>query len=115
MTKIWIEKPLYGGDSLLGQTNCRDTVKTIVGLCTGHCSLNTHRFRLRLAPSPACDYCGQEEETTVHFLLECPAFVRQRVVFLGEGIASHLTLKATHVNVLMAYINATGRFVKSLQ
>ena len=104
----------YGGDSLLSQTNCRETVKTVVILCTLHCSLNTHRFRMRLSP-PACNYCEHEEETHVLFLLQCPVIVRQRAVFLGEGIASHLTLKAKHVNVLMAYINATGRFIRSPQ
>jgi hypothetical protein len=43
-----------------------------IGLRTGHCHLNAHLFRkLKLAPSPTC-FCGLDDQTPEHILLNCP-------------------------------------------
>ncbi|KAJ7224684.1 hypothetical protein GGX14DRAFT_651371, partial [Mycena pura] len=47
-------------------------------LRTDFSSLNAHRFRCRLAPSPACDACGAANETRAHYLLHCPAWEHLR-------------------------------------
>ena len=39
-------------------------------LLTGHCSLNSYRFRFKLSPSPNCT-CGHEEEDIEHYILHC--------------------------------------------
>jgi hypothetical protein len=40
-------------------------------------NLKANLFAKSLADSPECD-CGEPEESTEHYLLECPLFSRQR-------------------------------------
>jgi len=57
--------------------NRRD-VKVFVGLLTGHSILNRHLSVMKLRNDPLCPACGEEEETTFHFLGTCPAGMQDR-------------------------------------
>jgi len=52
--------------------NRRD-IKVLIGLLTGHITLNRHLSVMKLHNDPLCPACGEEEETTYHFLATCPA------------------------------------------
>ncbi|KAJ7334820.1 hypothetical protein DFH08DRAFT_939562 [Mycena albidolilacea] len=52
-------------------TVSRADISILSQLWTDFSSLNAHRFRCRLTPSPACDAA---KETRAHFLLHCPAW-----------------------------------------
>ncbi|KAJ7215025.1 hypothetical protein GGX14DRAFT_359844 [Mycena pura] len=51
----------------------RADITLLSRLRTDFSALNAHRFRSRLALSPACDACGAPQETCSHYLLHCPA------------------------------------------
>jgi hypothetical protein len=71
--------------------------------------------------SPECEACGMEsEETTRHYLLDCPAHERARRTLqraLGHrkaGSIPFLLSNADATKPLMEYADATGRFAEWL-
>jgi len=45
----------------------RREFKVLVGLLTGHTTLNRHLCVMKLRKDPLCSACGEEEETVFHF------------------------------------------------
>jgi len=56
----------------------RRELKVLVGLLTGHTTLNRHLCVMKLRKDPLCSACGEEKETAFHFLGRCSA----RIPFL---------------------------------
>ena len=69
--------------------NKQDTA-ILTKILTGHNNLNHHSFRAKLADSPKCDYCkdNEENETAMHILLDCAAFTEERQYTFGKPILS---------------------------
>ncbi|XP_036138900.1 uncharacterized protein LOC118644432 [Monomorium pharaonis] len=55
-------------------------------LLTGHGDLNYHLYKLGSSDTPDCRWCGEEEETSLHILGNCPVLVGPRARLLGSGI-----------------------------
>lgn len=49
-------------------------MRIVIGIITGHYSLNAHLSRIGIRADPDCDYCSHLEETAFHFLCECAGF-----------------------------------------
>jgi hypothetical protein len=47
-------------------------------LRSGHIPLNAYLHRFKRAESASCPACGHHNETTQHFLLDCPAYAHER-------------------------------------
>ena len=109
LTKNWVETPWYGSRSLLHSLNDRDSVRLLVGMYTSHCLLNQHRFRMGLTHSPQCDNCEAEIESPFHFLAECPRYLMERLIYLGELYPQMCLLCEIPKIMLVAYMNATDR------
>ena len=82
---------------------------------TGHCALYAHLHRIGAAPSPMCPACRRERETVVHFLLQCPAYTRQRRnLIAAAGHSARFINKLLNTKAMLphlfAYIKETGRF-----
>jgi hypothetical protein len=82
-------------------------------------ALNAHRYRCRLAPSPACDACGAAKETRTHYLLHCPAWEHLRhplqQASYSAGILGAVDVRTmlNHPKLLkpvIDFIIQTGRF-----
>ena len=69
--------------------NKQDTA-ILTKILIGHNNLNRHSFRAKLADSPNCDYCkdNEENETAMHILLDCAAFTEERQYTFGNPILS---------------------------
>jgi hypothetical protein len=88
-------------------------------LRTDFSALNSHRYRCRLTPSPACDACGAAKETRAHYLLHCPAWEHLRPPLQHASYAAGI-LGAVDVRTLLNhpkllksvihFINQTRRF-----
>jgi len=50
--------------------------KLVVDLLTGHISLNRHLTVMKIQEDLLCPACGEQEETSLHFLGECYANVQ---------------------------------------
>ena len=48
----------------------RRELKILVGLLTGHITLNRHLTVMKIQEDPLCPACGEQEETSLHFLGE---------------------------------------------
>ncbi|XP_036138478.1 uncharacterized protein LOC118644325 [Monomorium pharaonis] len=81
---------------MLGECLSRDLARSIRSLgrgdarlarqlLTGHGDLNYHLHKLGHSDTPSCRLCGEEEETSLHILGNCPALVGPRTRLLGSG------------------------------
>ena len=68
---------------------------TILRLRTGHCRLNAHMYRLKLATTPLCP-CGTAPQTPEHVLQTCPNFSSLRQKTWPSGTSLHSKLYGSH-------------------
>jgi ribonuclease HI len=93
----------------------RRQASLLIQLRTGHAPLQAYLHRIQRAESPMCTHCERGRETTLHYLMICPAFAEQRrrlVADAGQGardMAKLLNDKKT-MQHLWTYIAGTGRF-----
>ena len=79
----------------------RKHTSIITQLITGHAPLNKHLHRIGKTDTPTCPSCHEHEETTLHFLLHCPAhqaihrLMMDQVPYEDQNLAG---LLATHSN-----------------
>ena len=64
----------------LGRTKLRG----LIGVLTGHVSLNYHLHKIGIVNDPICRGCGFEPETARHFICTCPALRNLRIKRLGD-------------------------------
>ena len=62
----------------------RTRLRVLVGILTGHTSLNYHLHKMGIVNDPICRGCGLEPETARHFVCACPALMNLRTRFLGD-------------------------------
>ena len=93
----------------------RKTASRIFQLRVGHIPLNQYLHQFKRVNSPHCPACGHPEETTEHFLLQCPIYAHERWLLLNQASGSTPKLKKLLTSqklltLLANYIEATGRF-----
>ncbi|KAJ8982626.1 hypothetical protein NQ317_002677 [Molorchus minor] len=54
---------------ILGRS--RETLNQLVGILTGHCKLRRHLSLLGIEEDPTCPRCGEDDETSYHFVGQC--------------------------------------------
>jgi len=65
----------------------RKDLRLLVGLLTGHNTLNQHRTLLKRMDDPLCPFCKEEEKDTslsLHLLGNCCAIAEKRCDFFGR-------------------------------
>ncbi|KAF8802975.1 hypothetical protein BYT27DRAFT_7110958, partial [Phlegmacium glaucopus] len=85
-------------------------------LRTAHIPLAKHLHRMGKAESPLCPTCHEHDETVIHFILLCPAFVvPRRAMQALLGPIAHDLPKILNSSValkpLFRYIKDTKRFL----
>jgi ribonuclease HI len=89
----------------------RYQMRTMTGVLMGHNTLNRHLFIMRRTQSPTCELCAEDkEETSRHFLCECPALAWSRRSLLGSDILDPEQVKGLKIEKLLAFIHRSGRF-----
>ncbi|CAM9943314.1 unnamed protein product, partial [Heterosigma akashiwo] len=53
---------------------------SVLQLLSGHCNLGAYLHRFGRRDTPECTFCGKDEESVGHFLLECKRWDRERNV-----------------------------------
>ena len=95
-------------EKLLGKG--RAVISGLVGVLTGHCRLKRHLALLGIENSPICPGCGEEEETSVHFLAECEALGRLRYHTFGTERLEEENLKEVAWTDILNFTRRSGRF-----
>ena len=95
----------------------RTDASKIFQLRAGHVPLNAYLFRFKRKESAQCPACGASKETPQHFLLECPAYARERRKLgpkKGELEIKHADILSNEKKTiaLALYLKATGRFLE---
>ena len=62
----------------------REKLRGLVGILTGHNSLNYHLSKMGIINDSTCRGCGLEPETARHFICTCPALKNLRTKHLGD-------------------------------
>ena len=87
--------------------------RTVVAVLTGHCRLNEHLNRLAITECATCNLCGQEPESSVHYLCKCAAFIAERKAAFGKRKISKQFVRALSLNRIVSFIAETGRLTDS--
>ena len=85
-------------------------LRWITWLLSGHSPLAYFQYRSKNFTSPICDSCHGSEETSEHYLCECPAFATQRQKIFGNTTIKWSVLTSFRIEALLKYIESTGRF-----
>ncbi len=88
----------------------RRQLKALVGLWTGHWSLNKHLSTIGVVADATCPLCKVKVETTAHFLCECDALTGLRFFIFGAHYLHAEDILSLRINSLLKYISASGRF-----
>ena len=105
-----VSEPLYGAKSLIKLS--RVSVRRLVYIYTGHAPLHKHLFTIGKVDSPLCPKCGEEYDTTYHYVGRCQwgNYWYHRKQYLNEFTANSDIIRTAHRKDLLAYLRATGRF-----
>jgi len=79
-------------------------------LLTGRVTLNRHLAVMKIRTDPICSVCGEEDETSVHFLGKCPATIMARHSILGSYFLRLDELCCIQPHALMRFVRASKRF-----
>ena len=81
-----------------------------VGLLTGHITFNRHLTVMKIQEDPLCPTCGEQEETSLHFLGECYANMQIRYSIFGAHLMQRAELNNMKPSSLLQFARATKRF-----
>ncbi|SRR6266404_3877150 len=93
----------------------RSIASKIFQLRVGHIPLNRYLHRTKRAPSAKCPECRHPKEMAQHYIMECPAYKKQRKKLMprsgraGETFAKILT-EEKKLYKLAVYIKEMARF-----
>jgi len=73
------------------------------------CSLNRHLGVMKIRTDQICSECGEEEETSVHFLGKCPATIVVRHSILGSYFLRLDELRCIQPHAVMRFARASTR------
>jgi ribonuclease HI len=89
----------------------RSELRLIIGLLTGHCTLQRHLSIMGLVDNPTCPYCDKEAESALHFLARCEHFWAHRYKHLGASeFRNEQALRECKLKDILAFVKSTKRF-----
>ena len=114
LRQITREPGTTSGPALYKDMN-RPTAAIITQLRTEHCGLNHYLWRFKKRESAECEKCGYAKETVEHYLLECPAYWRERakvrtVTTTGRMTVASLLGDKRVIETTIEYVKETKRF-----
>ena len=86
---------------------CKEELRLLTSLYTGHCCLNYHLNKMGKAENNACRLCNEAPETAEHILCSCEAASYRRLTHLSKAVL-------TPEEVVMESPKRVLSFVKSL-
>nr|XP_012234564.1 PREDICTED: uncharacterized protein LOC105679230 [Linepithema humile] len=86
----------------------RRDARTAVHILTGHGTLNYHMYKLGRSDTSKCRTCGDDEETSLHVLCDCPAQAGLRHKMLGSALLGSEQIRKLPVRDLILFWRKTG-------
>lgn len=88
-------------------------IRQLTWTLSGHSPLAYFQYKCGNFSTPMCKQCNWEEETSEHFLCECPAFMTIRLQTFGYCITPLASLLTLDIGLINKYICRTGRYSAS--
>ena len=108
-TKLFVAGPSSNRTKFLLSLKRQD-LRAVIGIITGHCTLNGHMKTIGAVDSPTCPGCLEEDETAEHFVCFCPAFSESRNRTIGGYMMNSSELCEIDLKSVLSFIKRTGRF-----
>ena len=87
----------------------RADIRIVVELLTGHNNLNKFQHQIGKRRSPACEKCGDNaDETSIHFLCECPALIQQRRKWFGPALIEPEEIRKLSARQILGFSISAG-------
>ncbi|WP_219822735.1 hypothetical protein, partial [Enterobacter cloacae complex sp. 4DZ3-17B2] len=87
----------------------RTEIRISIEILTGHGNLNKHSHIVGRKPSPMCTRCDEnKEESSIHFLCECPALMETRRRYLDSPFVSKEEVRERNLGQLLRFCKAAG-------
>nr|XP_022902690.1 uncharacterized protein LOC111415306 [Onthophagus taurus] len=86
----------------------KSALRTATGLLTGHCKVNKHLQNMKLADSPLCRACEQDDETVKHILCDCPSLTDLRMRTFGEEWPTTDDIRNAPLGAVLAFGKSLG-------
>lgn len=84
-------------------------LRAVVGVLTGHWLNNSYKRRIGLRDDPDCDYCGGAEDTSVHFLCQCPFFQLIRLRCFGGSVVDTAVIRKARTGKIWEFLWSSRR------
>ena len=66
---------------------------------------------MNLEESPICPKCEEEEETSLHFLAQCPAYAKIRLEVMGRIFIPECQVSGIPLKKITKFAQETKRFL----
>ncbi|XP_067216926.1 uncharacterized protein [Linepithema humile] len=86
----------------------RRDARTAVHILTGHGTLNYHMYKLGRSDTSKCRTCGDDEETSLYVLSDCPAQAGLRHKMLGSALLGPEQIRKLPVRDLILFWRKIG-------
>ena len=88
----------------------RPALRIATQILTGHSQLNYHLHKITKTNSPLCPMCGDDKETTNHFIGTCPGWAQTRGEVLNTHYASLSDIvENNRLKDIITFVNKTKR------
>ena len=88
----------------------RSLLRLVVGVLTGHCPLNRQLNKMGLTADPTCPRCRTAEESTEHYLTQCPGLFIERGQTLGDSTIRTEIVQELSVRDIALFVKRSRRF-----
>lgn len=106
-SKTFLEKPTFDRAKTLLNLS-RIKLRKLTGLITGHCNLNKHLYNVGLSTDPTCRGCLEEDETPIHLLSYCEAYILIRKKIFGDEKIAKEKLQKIPLQKILDFFEETG-------
>ena len=86
----------------------------LIKFLTGHVELKKQLFRIGQEVSPMCD-CGEEDESSDHFVLRCKIYGALRFIILGDTEIDEDEASKLRICDYWKFIRNSGRLLTNVQ
>jgi len=84
-------------------------LRELTGLLTGHWLNNSYLKKIGIRDDPDCNYCGRDEDNSIHFLCECPYFQHTRLGCFGGTTITPETVQSTPPANILSFFKGSKR------
>ena len=88
----------------------RNHCRLLIGVLSGHNTCASHLYKIGHSCSQICSSCGENVDSTEHYLCSCPAFCRIRFAIFGNDVIGTDSLGSLAIKSILHFIKKSEKF-----